>query len=44
MGCHGNHAFRNTLNKLFLGKNFRGMTGVPLNNSTPMETCPVVAR
>ena len=28
----------------FLGTNFWGMTGVPMNNSTPMETCPRVAR
>ena len=28
----------------FLGTNFWGMTGVPINNSTPMETCPGVAR
>ena len=27
----------------FLGTNFWGMTGVPMNNSTPMETCPGVA-
>ena len=27
----------------FLGTNFWGMTGVPLNNSAPMETCPWVA-
>ena len=24
----------------FLETNFLGMTGVPMNNSTPMETCP----
>ena len=28
----------------FLGTNFWGMTGVPMNNSTPMETCTGVAR
>ena len=28
----------------FLGTNFWGMVGVPMNNSTPMETCPGVAR
>ena len=28
----------------FLGTNFWGMTGVPMNNSTSMETCPGVAR
>ena len=28
----------------FLGTNFWGMTGVPMNNTTPMETCPGVAR
>ena len=28
----------------FLGTNLWGMTGVPMNNPTPMETCPVVAR
>ena len=44
MGCHGNHAFRHSYNKFFLGTNFWGMTGVPMNNSTPMETCPGVAR
>ena len=27
-----------------LGTSFWGMTGVPMNNSTPMETCPGVAR
>ena len=27
----------------FLGTNFWGMTGVPMNNPTPMETCPRVA-
>ena len=31
--------------KKFLGgTNFWGMTGVPVSNSTPMETCPGVAR
>ena len=29
---------------LFLGTNFWGRTGVSMNNSTPMETCPGVAR
>ena len=28
----------------FLGTNFWGMTGVPMNNSRSMETCPGVAR
>ena len=28
----------------FLGTNFLGMTRVPMNNSTPMESCPEVAR
>ena len=28
----------------FLGTNFWGMTGVLINNSTPMETCSGVAR
>ena len=28
----------------FIGTNFWGMTGVPINNSIPMETCPGVAR
>ena len=28
----------------FQGTNFLGMTGVPMNNPTPMETCPGVAR
>ena len=28
----------------FLGTNFWGMTGVPMNNPTPMKTCPGVAR
>ena len=27
-----------------LGTNFWGMTGVPMNNLTPMETCHWVAR
>ena len=27
-----------------LGTNFWGMTGVPMNNLTPTETCPGVAR
>ena len=30
--------------RFFLGTNFWGMTWVPMNNSTPMETCPGVAR
>ena len=30
--------------KKILGTNFWGMTWVPMNNSTPMETCPGVAR
>ena len=29
---------------LFLETHFWGMTGVPMNNPTPMETCPGVAR
>ena len=29
---------------LFLGTRSWGMTGVPMNNPTPMETCPGVAR
>ena len=29
---------------LFLGTNFWGMTGVPMNNSTPLKTCLEVAR
>ena len=29
---------------IFLGTNFWGMTGVPMYNSTPMETSPGVAR
>ena len=28
----------------FLGTKFWGMTGVPMKNPTPMETCPEVAR
>ena len=28
----------------FLGTNFWGVSGVPMNNPTPMETCPGVAR
>ena len=28
----------------FLRPSFLGMTWVPMNNSTPMETCPVVAK
>ena len=28
----------------FGGTNFWGITGVPMGNSTPMETCPGVAR
>ena len=28
----------------FLGTNFWVMTGVPMNNPTPMETCTGVAR
>ena len=28
----------------FLGTNFWGMTGVRMNNPTPMGTCPGVAR
>ena len=28
----------------FLRTNFWGMNVVPMNNSTPMETCPGVAR
>ena len=28
----------------FLGTNFWGMTGVPMNNSTPMEISPGLAR
>ena len=28
----------------FLGTKFWSMTGVPMSNSTPMETCPGVAR
>ena len=28
----------------FLGTTFWGMTGVPMNNSTPMKTCPGVGR
>ena len=27
-----------------LGTNFWGMTGAPINNPIPMETCPGVAR
>ena len=27
-----------------LGTNFWGMTGFPMNNPTPIETCPGVAR
>ena len=26
------------------GENFWGMTGFPMNNPTPIETCPGVAR
>ena len=44
MGCYGNHAFRHSLNKFFEGTNLRGMTGAPMSNSTPMKTCPGVAR
>ena len=44
MGCHGNHAFRQARISFYLQTNFWGMTGVPMNNSTPMETRPVVAR
>ena len=43
MGCYGNHAFRHSLN-IFGGTKFLGMTGVPMSNSTPLETCPSVAR
>ena len=28
---------------IFLNINFWGVTGVPMNNSTPLETCLVVA-
>ena len=28
----------------FLGTNFWGMARVPMNNPTPMKTCPGVAR
>ena len=28
----------------FLETNFWGMSGVPMNNPTPMKTCPGVAR
>ena len=30
--------------RFVLGTNFGGMTENPMNNSTPMETCPWVAR
>ena len=30
--------------KKILGTNYLGMTGVPMNNPTPMKTCPGVAR
>ena len=44
MGCHGNHAFRHSYYKFFSEEKFLGMTGVPMNNTTPMVTCPGVAR
>ena len=44
MGCHGNHAFKHSQNKFFPGEIFEGMPWVPINNLTPMETFPGVAR
>ena len=47
MGCYGNHAFRHSLNG-FWGYKILGHDnawhGVSMSNSTPMETCPGVAR
>ena len=42
MGCHRNHTFKQ--NYFFPGEIFRGMAGVQMNNLTPMESCPRVAR
>ena len=44
MGCHGNHAFKHNQNKFFAEKIFWGHTWVPMNNLTPMGSCPGVAR
>ena len=44
MGGHGNHAFKHSQITFFSGDNFKGMPRVPMNNLTPIETCPIVAR
>ena len=45
MGCHGNNAFKHSQNKYLSWRQiFWGMPCVPMNNLTPMESCPGVAR
>ena len=45
MGCHENHALDIAkLNIFFYVDKFLGMTGVPMNDSKPIKTCPGVAR
>ena len=44
MGCHGNHAFKHSQNRFLAGDILGGIPRVPINNLTPIKTCPCVAR
>ena len=40
MGCHGNHAFSHSPNKLIFEDNLFCIEGVAMNNLAPMRNCP----